>query len=130
MTLLPSVDENHELLANGDVAIQPSYFEGTGLQMIETLATGMPLISTDAAPMNELPLFKAIRCKNRLGKVGGNPIQVSIPDSSDLARSMKECIGADITEASNASRMYTESNHSWPLAIHSMNRVLNQHLCS
>jgi glycosyltransferase involved in cell wall biosynthesis len=126
VTLLPPVGANHELFGNGDVAIQPSYFEGTGLQMIETLASGMPLVSTDAAPMNELPLFRAIRCTNRLGKVGGNPIQVSIPDPSDLARCMKECIGTDITEASIAARMYAERVHSWPPAIEAMNRVLNQ----
>jgi hypothetical protein len=126
VTLLPPVQENDELFANGDVAIQPSYFEGTGLQMIETLASGMPLVSTDAAPMNELPLFRAIRCTNRLGKVGGNPIQVSIPDSSDLVRCMKECIGTDITEASIAARMHAETVHSWPPAIEAMNRILNQ----
>lgn len=126
VTLLPPVEENHELFANGDVAIQPSYFEGTGLQMIETLASGMPLISTDAAPMNELPLFKSIRCNHRIGKVGGNPIQVSIPDSSDLVRCMKECIGTDITEASMAARNYAERVHSWPNALEAMNRILNQ----
>ncbi len=126
VTLLPAVEENHELFATGDVAIQPSYFEGTGLQMIETLASGMPLVSTDAAPMNELPLFRAIRCDNRIGKVGGNPIHVSVPDPSDLARCMKECIDADITEASVVARNHAERVHSWPQAIKAMNRVLNQ----
>lgn len=126
VNLLPAVEENHELFVNGDVAIQPSYFEGTGLQMIETLASGMPLVSTDASPMNELPLLRSIRCNKRLGKVGGNPIQVSIPDSSDLVRCMKECIGTDITEASMAARMYAERVHSWPNAIEAMNRLLNQ----
>ena len=130
VTLLPAVEENHELFATGDVAIQPSYFEGTGLQMIETLASGMPLVSTDAAPMNELPLLRSIRCDHRLGKVGGNPIQVSIPDSSDLARCMKECIGSDISEASIAARMHAEKVHSWPNAIETMNRLLNQRTCS
>jgi len=130
VTVLAPVEDNRELFATGDVAIQPSYFEGTGLQMIETLASGMPLIATDAAPMNELPLFKAIRCGNRIGKVGGNPIQVSIPDPSDLVRCMEECIGADLTEASMAARSYVENVHSWPRAIEAMNRVLNQRACA
>lgn len=126
VSLLPPVEENYELFSNGDVAIQPSYFEGTGLQMIETLASGMPLISTDAAPMNELPLFRSIRCTNRIGKVGGNPIPVSIPDSSDLVRCMKECFETDISEASIVARTYAERVHSWTHAIEAMNRILNQ----
>jgi glycosyltransferase involved in cell wall biosynthesis len=42
-----------ELYNVGDVAIQPSKWEGVGLQIIEAMACGLPTIVCDAAPMNE-----------------------------------------------------------------------------
>jgi len=45
--------ENYSLYEKGDVAIQPSRWEGQGAAVIEALAMGLPVITTDAAPMNE-----------------------------------------------------------------------------
>lgn len=126
VTLLPPVRDNNDLFESGDVAIQPSYFEGTGLQMIETLASGVPLIATDAPPMNELPLLGAIRCTQRIGKVGGNPIPVNIPDAKDLARIMRQIVGTDLAEASRSARTYVEEHHSWSAALDLMNGILQQ----
>lgn len=45
--------ENYSLYEKGDVAIQPSKWEGQGAAIIEPLAMGLPVITNDAAPMNE-----------------------------------------------------------------------------
>ena len=45
--------ESYSLYEKGDVAIQPSKWEGQGAAVIEALAMGLPVITTDAAPMNE-----------------------------------------------------------------------------
>ena len=45
--------ENCNLYKKGHVAIQPSLWEGQGAPIIEALAMGLPVITTDAAPMNE-----------------------------------------------------------------------------
>lgn len=37
----------------GDVYVYPSRLEGIGLSVVEALASGLPVITTDAAPMNE-----------------------------------------------------------------------------
>lgn len=45
--------ENYELYPDeADVAIQPSRIEGYGLNIVEPLMTGMPVITTDAEPMS------------------------------------------------------------------------------
>lgn len=37
----------------GDVYIYPSWLDGIGLTLVEALASGLPIITTDCAPMNE-----------------------------------------------------------------------------
>ena len=45
--------DNYSLYEKGDIAIQPSKWEGQGAPIVESLAMGLPVITTDAAPMNE-----------------------------------------------------------------------------
>lgn len=37
----------------GDVYVYPSWLDGIGLTLLEALASGLPIITTDCAPMNE-----------------------------------------------------------------------------
>ena len=47
-------DEYHELFAGCDVCLAPSRWEGLGLHLYEATAFGMPIITNDNPPMNEL----------------------------------------------------------------------------
>jgi glycosyltransferase involved in cell wall biosynthesis len=44
----------YELFANCDVCLAPSRWEGLGLHLYEATAFGMPIITNDNPPMNEL----------------------------------------------------------------------------
>lgn len=111
--LLPSQENNAKLYEIGDVAVQPSLMEGTGLQMIEMMAAGLPLITTDAPPMNEFPALNMIECHSKLGKTGRHIIDVSFPSAAHLAQLMRMRFGTDISGDSRAARSYVLENHSW-----------------
>lgn len=67
-----SKGENYELYADEvDVSIQPSRIEGYGLNIIEPMMCGIPVITTNASPMNRWS-FKPylVRCRyETIGKV-------------------------------------------------------------
>ena len=48
-----SRDELIMMYQSSDVAVLPSKWEGIGLTTLESLACGLPVITVDAAPMNE-----------------------------------------------------------------------------
>ena len=49
-----SNEQMRALLSEVDVTLFPSRFEGVGYPVLESLHAGVPVIATDAAPMNEI----------------------------------------------------------------------------
>ena len=47
-------DEHLRLFAAADVCVAPSRWEGLGLHLYESMALGLPVITNDAPPMNEI----------------------------------------------------------------------------
>lgn len=116
--LRPAQRDNRELYAEGDVCVQPSRFEGLGLQMLECQAAGMPLVTTDAPPMNEYqPLATVPVAGTEVLWYGGDqPIPVHRPSAVGLVDVLERLVGTDITEASRRARSFIESTHSWDIA--------------
>ncbi len=48
------MDEHLRLFAAADVCLAPSRWEGLGLHLYESMALGLPVITNDAPPMNEV----------------------------------------------------------------------------
>ncbi len=78
------VTDNASLYDHGDVLLSPSRFEGLGLQYYEAMACGMPVVVTDAAPMNECGAYRTISAERRSMTNGCNPVYNAC--SKDLAR--------------------------------------------
>jgi glycosyltransferase involved in cell wall biosynthesis len=58
--VLPSTESNVHLYDEGDVLIAPHHLDGTGLEPMEAMACGMPVITTDGEPWNEIPSLASI----------------------------------------------------------------------
>ena len=120
------LDEASDLYREGDVCIQPSRWEGIGLPLLECQASGLPLLTTDAPPMNEHEPMRRLPCTQSRGRVWGlRSIPVNEVDADALARVLRELHGADISEASLAARRFVESHHSWTDAMPKLLAILD-----
>jgi glycosyltransferase involved in cell wall biosynthesis len=116
-----------ELYREGDVCLQPSLWEGLGLQLLECQAAGMPLVTTDAPPMNEFSPLRVIPVhQTRVASIGDfHPFTANYMRPEDLAAILKDLRCADISDASLAAREYIEREHSWVSAIESFRNLLS-----
>jgi len=117
---------NERLYEDGDVCIQPSHWEGLGLQLLECQAAGLPLVTTDAPPMNEFQPLRAVGAADtELVSVYGTHVFTSHNVSpADLARIVQSLHETDIAEASREARRFVEREHSWERAASLLQRVL------
>ena len=106
-----NVTDPRELYKEGDVLLYPAKVDGIGLQPLEAMASGIPVIATDGNPWNENP---------SLGRIKSSVTQQNIrrtvnwyePSAEHLADLCKAWIGVDISEESLKARQWAEQ-HSW-----------------
>jgi glycosyltransferase involved in cell wall biosynthesis len=110
--------DNAALYRDGDVCVQPSHWEGLGLQMLECQAAGLPLVTTDAPPMNEHRPFRAVPAAETetVFLNGEEPIESQLVRPEDLAAVLASIYDTDIRDASEQARAYIERERSWARA--------------
>jgi glycosyltransferase involved in cell wall biosynthesis len=118
--------DNRALYDYGDVCVQPSHLEGFGLQLLECQAAGMPLITTDAPPMNEHNPWARIPVVRAETVIFGDrqPVPWQHIDPRQLAALLEECAGTDITRASREARQFVEREHNWSNAGAALGELL------
>ena len=103
-----------DLYEVGDVAIQPSRWEGVGLQILEAMACGIPVIVPNAAPMNEYPAdqFLCVAAARSRVMLGDRPWRAWEIDPVQLASLIRRLNRTDISILSRNSRAKME-RRSW-----------------
>ena len=125
ITWLVAEDDNNSLYDLGDVCVQPSRFEGLGLPLLECQAAGLPLVTTDAAPMNEHnPLKTAPTEGFEIVSTGPGPVAAHIVSPQALADTLRAIVGMNIESESDAAREYILNEHSWTVAIQTLKQEL------
>lgn len=118
--IYPKTKTIAEFYQNCDIAIQPSLYEGTGLSILEALASGVPCITTDYGPMNEYiygaygdeakkfllenPLFYSVRSHNLQW-------QAARSNPAEIVNKLTALIDTDISKYSLRAREYIEDIH-------------------
>ena len=77
VTLLGHIDDMATLLAQTDIAVLPSYREGTPRSLLEAAACGLPLVTTDAPGCREIVQHEV------------NGLLVPVKDAAALAAALR-----------------------------------------
>lgn len=109
-----SDEQKRVLMSMAEVFVFPSYFEGFGLPVIEAMACGAPVISTN---MTSLP------------EVGGNAAVYINPGDSEMLRDKLEMILSDngLKEDLRKRSLSRAQEFSWDNTAKNMERVFEQY---
>ena len=135
---IKNVNDFADLYKEGDVLIYCSKIDGQSMVGLEGCAAGMPVITTDAAPMNEywdgsydIPevgvcdddrLLVKVKRKENAHTTNPNS-QINIIDIDDLAAKIEWCANNDLTDISIQNRQLAEAL-SWKVWASSWFRAL------
>jgi glycosyltransferase involved in cell wall biosynthesis len=108
---LPPAPTNTFLYDRADELLAPHTVDGLGLEPMEAMACGMPVITPDAPPWNENPAVSRIATKVTKMKIKRVvDWHECLPES--LIESCTSLLGADISVASHEARQWAEKR-SW-----------------
>ena len=112
-----ALKDNAGLYDEGDVCVQPSHYEGLGLQLLECQAAGMPLVTTNGPPMNEAHPWRTIPTFGQeVVNVGGGFISSELMTPAAVVETLRPLVGMDIREASRQARARIETERDWATA--------------
>jgi hypothetical protein len=97
------------------------------LPLLECQAAGMPLITTDAPPMNEHHPLRTIPVSHveSVLLAGDYPVPSQQMRPQVLAAALESVYRTDIREASVLARRFVETEHGWPAAAVRLRTALN-----
>lgn len=106
--------DNRSIYDTGDVCFQPSHWEGIGLPLLECQAAGLPLVTTDAPPMNEYQPFATLPVVGRdIVQLSSQPFVANLLDPIGVVEALRRVHGQSLALASLHARQYVEAEHSW-----------------
>lgn len=112
----------------GDVYVYPTRLEGIGLTMYEALSCGMPVITTDYPPMNEViddRVGKLVKVRRHYCREDGYYWPMSLCDEEDLAEKMRYYIlnKEKVYEEGKQARDLIEKQYNWKDRTEQLNDI-------
>jgi glycosyltransferase involved in cell wall biosynthesis len=109
-----NLEDPAQLFSEGDVALQPSRYEGVGVTLLEAQACGLPVIAVDAEPMNQLApdLLVPVDRTDKV-RILGKDVDSHIASVSSLERLMGRLKGSDIQDLSVRARARVVDQWGW-----------------
>ena len=112
----------------GNVYVYPTRLEGIGLTIYEALACGLPVLTTNYPPMNEIinsKIGRLVKVKRNYCRSDGYYWPMSLCDEKDLANSMNFYINncETIKIHSKNARKFAEHNLDWEKQSKKLSRI-------
>jgi len=122
-----TTEEYLKLFSSCHVCLAPSRWEGLGLHLVEATAFGMPVITNDIPPMNELitdGYNGRLVTSHQIGHTMSG-IPSYDPDIDDLCRAIEELSEPSRIEEMSRNASAVRDRLSWDKTIEQMDRLLN-----
>jgi hypothetical protein len=116
---------NTDLYRLGDVLVSPHSIDGIGLEPMEAMSSGMPVISTKGCPWNEVPAIGRVNstAKRYRSSPRHQHTEWYSPDVKSLLEVMRGIHETDIKDESGRAREWAESQ-SWDSRASEFNNVV------
>ena len=118
--------EHLQLFADSDVCLAPSRWEGLGVHLYEALAFGMPIITNDAPPMNELVEdgFNGLLVRSRWDGLAKSGISAYVPDLEDLAEAIERLADPELRGKLSEGALEMARRKDWSHTVSGVGELL------
>ena len=122
------IDEHLRLFAAADVCVAPSRWEGLGLHLYEALALGLPVITNDNPPMNEVidDGHNGILIRGRRRGKAGSGIPAYLPRVRELAAAMEAARDPDRLAELRRGALEARSGLAWERTVADYSALIEQ----
>jgi glycosyltransferase involved in cell wall biosynthesis len=112
-------DEHLRLFASADVCVAPSRWEGLGLHLYESMALGLPVITNDNPPMNEVISDgeNGLLVRGRRRGRARSGIPAYVPSVRDLASAMRRTLDPALREELAAGAREARERLRWDRTV-------------
>ena len=115
-----------ELFSSSDVCLAPSRWEGLGLHLFEAIECGIPVVTNDIPPMNELIRhgFNGLLVKSH--QIGNTRCGLPSydPDIEDLARAIEALSDRELVNQMSRNTLVTRESMKWENVCADWERLL------
>jgi 1,2-diacylglycerol 3-alpha-glucosyltransferase len=118
--------EHLQLFADSDICLAPARWEGLGLHLYEAIAFGMPIVTNDAPPMNELveDNFNGLLVGSHQDGLANSGIPAYTPDVKDLAGAIEQLADPKLRERLSDGAREMAGQRNWSRTVSDIGGLL------